>query len=408
MRAVVIGGGITGTLTGLALQRAGWRVTLLEQAHLGAGSSSRTAAGIRQQFTSAATVRGMRYATAWYGDWAATLPAGQRAIVPQGYLFLAETAAGWAETQARVAAQRALGLHDVEALDADSLRRAFPWLAEDRFTGGSFCPSDGFLHPNVVYAEAANQLVEAGGVLRLRAPVVAAEHHADGRLRAVATPEASFEADVFVDASNAWSPRLGALLGATALPIDPLRRVLWFLARDADAMDAATLRSMPLVVTPSGTYLRPENDDSVLLGHAHDAMPEPAFTMEDQDLVPPELYHAGQADGLAITAWMHAADAIPALGAFAGLTATTAGYYATTPDHVPFLDRDPQIDNLIRLVGFSGHGAMFGPFSAAVAASLAASVGGPRPASLALPTGEVGLEEFRIGRAFDAKERLVI
>ena len=59
-RAVVIGGGITGTLTGCALLRAGWEVTLIEALHIGAGSSSRTAAGIRQQFSTRESVLGMR------------------------------------------------------------------------------------------------------------------------------------------------------------------------------------------------------------------------------------------------------------------------------------------------------------------------------------------------------------
>jgi glycine/D-amino acid oxidase-like deaminating enzyme len=165
---------------------------------------------------------------------------------------------------------------------------------------------------------------------------------------------------------------------------------------------------MPLVVTPSGTYFRPENADTLLLGHAHATPPEPDFSHADQDTVPPALHHAGDADGLAVQAWMDAADAVPALGGFAGLHATTAGFYATTPDHAPFLDRDPQVDNLLRLVGFSGHGAMFGPFTAAVAVALAQSVGGPRPATITLPTGDVDLAAFRIGRAFHAPEGLVI
>ena len=66
-------------------------------------------------------------------------------------------------------------------------------------------------------------------------------------------------------------------------------------------------------------------------------------------------------------------------GEFGGVQATTAGFYAVTPDHNPFLDVDPAVPNLIRLVGFSGHGAMFGPFTAAVARAGRCDSGAPWP-----------------------------
>jgi glycine/D-amino acid oxidase-like deaminating enzyme len=47
-KAVVIGAGISGELVARELLRAGWQVEVLEARHVGAGSSSRTAAGIRQ------------------------------------------------------------------------------------------------------------------------------------------------------------------------------------------------------------------------------------------------------------------------------------------------------------------------------------------------------------------------
>ena len=65
-RAVCIGGGITGVLTARELRLAGWDVVVLEGRTVGAGSSSRTAAGIRQQFSTPDTVRGMRYAVRFY------------------------------------------------------------------------------------------------------------------------------------------------------------------------------------------------------------------------------------------------------------------------------------------------------------------------------------------------------
>jgi len=87
-RVVVIGGGITGTLTARELCLAGCRVTVLEAAHLGAGSSSRTGGGIRQQFSTPGTVRGMRYAVRFYRAFAAEVEDGTSPIVQNGYLFL--------------------------------------------------------------------------------------------------------------------------------------------------------------------------------------------------------------------------------------------------------------------------------------------------------------------------------
>ena len=58
---VIIGAGITGLLTAIRLRKAGWKVSVAEAHHIGAGSSSRTAAGIRQQFSTEETVIGMRY-----------------------------------------------------------------------------------------------------------------------------------------------------------------------------------------------------------------------------------------------------------------------------------------------------------------------------------------------------------
>ena len=405
--ALLIGAGITGSLTAWRLARAGWNVTVLDARHPGAGSSSRTAAGIRQQFSTAATVLGMRYAVDFYRNFPALL--GDSAIpvpiVQNGYLFLYDLAESWEAAKRRVLLQQRLGLREAEALEPAELRRRFPAVDPLAVMGGTFCPTDGFLRPDIVYQEAILAAQRLGAALHNNCPVTGADFDGQGRLQAVRTPAGAFAADVFIDATNAWSPRLSRLLGAAELPIAPLKRYLWMLER-AGAMEAAALAALPLVIAPGGAYCRPENAGSLLMGLAHDAAPEPDFSYEDQDRIDPAFFHRSGTDTLGFAAWMALAEVMPALGEFAGITATTSGFYGSTPDHNPFLGFDPLQPRLIRLAGFSGHGAMFGPFSALMGERLAEA--GQDVASVEVLDRAVDTGAFRIGRSFAAGEHLVI
>ena len=61
---------------------------------------------------------------------------------------------------------------------------------------------------------------------------------------------------------------------------------------------------------------------------------------------------------------------------------------------------------LFRSAGFSGHGAMFGPFSAAVGLALAEA--GRDVATVSVLGQDVRLDAFRLDRVFSHGERLVI
>jgi len=403
-RVVVIGGGITGTLTARELALDGWQVTLLESSHVGAGSSSRTAAGIRQQFSTPESVRGMRYAVQFYKEFAKEVDTGQSPIIQSGYLFLYSQPDAWSAACDRVRMQQAAGLTEVQSLATDELTKQFSWVSEETCIGGTWCPSDGFLLPNLIYQEAARTASEHDAVILQGAPVTGCERQGE-RIVAVHTPKGNFEADLFVDCTNAWTRRLAALLDAAPLPVDPIKRYLWFLARGGD-LSAEALLNMPLVISPSGVYCRPENGEQMLMGWAHAASPDHDFSRTDQDEIEPRFSHKTGIDAIPFEAWMNLAEALPVVGEFDGITATTSGYYASTPDHNPFIGYDPATNNLIRIVGFSGHGAMFGPFSARVARELARS--GEDIPSITIQGEDLSIAAFRMDREFDHAETMVI
>ncbi len=403
-RVVIIGAGITGTLTAVQLHRAGWEVVVLEANHVGAGSSSRSAACIRQQFSTPETVLGMRYSVACYRRFPELVGGRVVPLVENGYLFLLAGDDAVQAAAGRVAIQKGVGLEEVELLTPSETAARFPFVDPDAISGATWCPSDGFLRPEVVYGEAAAS-ARTRGVRLVQSARVTDARHAGGRLVAVQAAGQWHEADLFIDATNARSARVGRILGATDLPIDPIKRHLWFLARGS-AMTPEELSRVPMVIAPGGAYCHPENADTLMCGWAQETQPEPDFTDADQDRVLPEYDHRAGPDSRAYETWLALAEVMPVIGDLAGVQATTCGFYGVTPDHNPFLGFDPQVPNLIRLVGFSGHGAMFGPFTAKVAEVLA-EAGRDLP-SVEVLGREAALAPFRIGRDFAAHEAMVI
>src|SRR5437588_1165302 len=156
---VIIGGGATSALIAVRLAERGFHVTVLEKAQVGNGSSSRSAAGIRAQFSTEETVVGMQYSEWWYSHFHDLLhsPADvrQQPVMRQnGYLFLyedpdvvpawqsrrrQELARIWQHAQAAAAMQQRLGL-PVEVLSPQHVYERWPHLVPDRLLGATWCP----------------------------------------------------------------------------------------------------------------------------------------------------------------------------------------------------------------------------------------------------------------------------
>src|SRR6266536_2922573 len=173
---VVIGGGIVGAATAFHAARAGLRPLVLERRPALCSLTTAVAGGgFRLQLETREQLELVRESAELFLHFAEAT--GQRGYDPavrqQGYLWLTTTAEG-AERQRRlVERQRAWGVGDVDLLDGDEARRAFPFLAKE-VVQARFRAADGLLDPKavtmgLVAASDAGVVVGCGVVgLRLR------------------------------------------------------------------------------------------------------------------------------------------------------------------------------------------------------------------------------------------------
>jgi len=390
-QVVLIGGGSSSALTAIRLAERGFRVIVLEKAKIGNGSSSRSAAGIRAQFSVEETVIGMQYSRWWYRQFHEVLetPSERRqpVIRQNGYLFLYEdperAAPAWMPTRRReaervwqmaranVALQQRIG-EPVELLTPQQVHDRWPHLVPDRLIGATWGPTDGFLYPQMIYTEGFRRAQELGvTVLQDTAVIGATLRH--GNIAALETTKGPIEADWFVNETNAWAARVSRSIGGMPLPVVPLKRYLYFMKPTAPIMSSEEWHRLPMTIygigSGRGAHSRPDSD-LLLLAWAHEAAPEPDFSDEDQDRIDPHFNHNNGVDNYGYALLEQVFAFSPLLAEAGGLTATTSGFYGTTPDANPLIGFDSNLNNLIHAVGFSGHGLMHAPITALLVEAL--------------------------------------
>ena len=409
---VVIGGGCVGALTSHELQRAGHQVTLLEARNWGNGSSSRSAACIRAQFDTPSTVKGMVYCTRFYEQWMDVVHGSGVPIVQNGYLFLKDWSVDRKAVERTIEVQHAAGLPEVQILDQEALNQRFPYLETTGIQFATWCPKDGFLDPGAVYTDAVEAAKGMGAITLQNAEVVNVLFESDGLPVAVVTADGrTFSGDIFVNACGVWSPHLSAMFGGHPLDIKARRRYLYFLdgfngSSGGEDMSAENFVHLPMTITPRGAYCRPEgiHGGKLMMGWLHYASPiEPLF--DDQDRIEPGFGTGMLEYGPALQKEIRTY--LPDVENMGRISVVTAGFYEDTPDHNPLIGFDPRVSNLIHAAGFSGHGLMHAPFTAATVGHIIAA--GHNLAMIDLPmVGTVDVATFAVDRSFKKGEGMVI
>jgi glycine cleavage system aminomethyltransferase T/glycine/D-amino acid oxidase-like deaminating enzyme len=213
-RAVVIGGGITGTSVAYHLARAGWRDTvLLEKADLTSGSTCH-AAGLVTQFNPSPTMmRFRRYSIELYRELGI--------FETVGSLRFASSREQWMELQRGASRARGIGL-DVELVSAEEAARLMPAISQDSLFGAVWVPGDGALDPHTATFTLAKAARDLGMTVLTGTRVTGIELSSRGAVEAVQTDRGRVEAEVVVIACGIWGPQVAAMAGAfiASTPVD--------------------------------------------------------------------------------------------------------------------------------------------------------------------------------------------
>lgn len=338
---VIVGAGVMGCSIAYHLAARGCTDVLVlekEETEI-TGSTARSAAGVRHQFSSAVNVLMSLYSIERLKHFKEEIGADPE-LRQVGYLFLLSEPEAWQAYQASAAMQRRLGAR-VEVLTPEEAARLIPGTRTDDLLGATFGPDDGHCDPHSIalgYLSRAREL----GVQLLRSTPATAIRAAGGRVTAVETPGGTLSCGTLVNAAGPWAGAVGALAGLE-IPVLPYRRCVYV----TEPFDAIPSSSPFAVDVASGFYMRKEHDN-VLFGMSNHAEP-PGYNLT----VDWEWLDSVLEAGLARFPLLERAGLAEKL--------CWAGAYEITPDNMPILGRHPDLAGYVDASGFSGHGIMHAP-----------------------------------------------
>ncbi len=370
---VIIGGGITGASCLYHLAEAtNLGVLLVEARTLNSGSTSRSAAAFRHQFSSRTNIRMSVYSSQLYERLAGETNT-EPLLVRNGYLFLCSSEKAVQQARQRRDVQRQEGVTSVQFLSTEQIHNRFTYLASAPVLGGTWCPEDGFIRPKKATRTFIQAALEHGNTYYRENTPVTDVTCRNERVHSVDAGGQKIRFDFLVNAAGIWGPRIAEQAGVT-LPVAPVKRYLYRTAPLSDR----NVSECPMTVRDLGPYLRPDGN-SLLMGW--DRKPEPPEHPENYwstDRSPDQLFtrqnQTEEGYGLGsneygqeiLNTWT---EWIPFLKQ-ASLTKVQSGYYQMTPDQKAIVSGDPRVSGLFHAVGFSGHGIMHAPATGRIVTDL--------------------------------------
>lgn len=343
---VIIGGAIVGSSVAYYLREEGFSgsIALVERdPQFSHAATTLSMASIRQQFSIPENIRLSQFTLKLFRRLKETFGAdADIGFREGGYLILAGEA-GLPILKANHAAQIAEGA-DILLEDAEQLTRRFPWMSAEGISAGAYGRSgEGWFDAHAMLMLFRKALRDKK-IDFITADVTGIARQGD-RVTGVSFDNGeTLEAGIVVNAAGPNAGKVAAFAGLV-LPVEPRKRnVFVFEAREKYA-------DMPLLVDPSGIYVRPEGS-VYLTGGAEpeegDHAPDPA----DFDVNWPLFEEV---------IWPTLATRIPAFEAIKPTRAWVGHYDYNTLDQNAVIGPHPEVENFLFANGFSGHGLQQAP-----------------------------------------------
>lgn len=341
---IIVGGGVMGSSTAYSLRKIGFdgKIVVFEKDPIYQYSStSRSAGGIRQLYSTAINIQVSRYSLQFYKHFPKTMEIDDEPFEidfrQNGYLFLG-TDKMIPSLEKQQALQHQFNVPS-ELLSPPELLNIIPELNIKDLAGGLYCHEDGYLDPYSVM-QGFRKNAQKMGVEYITEEVdtiLTTQNRVTG-VRLITGQE--YTSPIVINCAGAWGVYLSEKIGIP-LPIHPLKRQIF-------QFDTATPleKDLPLTVDPTGVYFRHEGN-KILSGFSEDVKPGIDFTVTRslfyEEMWPILAHRVKNFERAKIsTAW-------------AGL------YSFNTADHNAIIGKHPTLNGYYMALGFSGHGMQQAP-----------------------------------------------
>ncbi len=350
---LIVGGGVMGVSLAFALaRRRVGRVVVLEKAYLGAGSSGKSGAIIRQHYSNRLTASMAQKSLRVFEHFDEVV--GGPPVFTHTGMIIVVNQQDRAGLEANVAMQRELGI-DVRLASAAEIADLDPnvRLAEDELA--AYEAEAGFVEAVQVVCSFAEAAGQNGADIRQGVEVKAIVLEGD-RVVGVDTSDGRYHCKTVVLATGPWAAQLARGVGLQ-LPVQACRTQVALFRRPTDFGRPGPVYGDFV----QGLYFKPTHGDII---HAGSIVGEEIHSPVDPD------HYNEAADGDWLPAVRQRLSCrYPAMhrgygrGGFGAL-------YAITPDWHPILDRCPGLEGVYCAVGFSGHGFKMSPIVGQLMAEL--------------------------------------